>query len=96
MTPAAFSISEKDTEAYENCRAVFWGGKRTGLKAGLLPDGITVLVKEGMLSWLKYRHNPDTAALPLYKRREDISPSQNELIILFASLMGGVINEPEY
>ena len=46
MTPAAFSLSEKDTEAYENCRTVFSGGKRTGSKAGLPPDGIAVLVKE--------------------------------------------------
>ena len=96
MTPAAFSLSEKDTEAYENCRAVFSGGKRTGSKAGLPPDGIAVLVKEGMLSWLKYRNTPNTAALPLHKRREDLYPSQNERIILLASLMGGVVNEPEY
>ena len=95
MTPAAFSLSEKDTEAYENCRSVFSGGKRADSKGGLLPDGITVLVKEGMLSWLKYRNNPDTAALSLHKRREDVSPSQNELIILLATLMGGVFNEPE-
>lgn len=95
MTPAAFSLSEKDTEAYENCRAVFSGGARTGSKAELLPDGITVLVKEGMLSWLKYRNNTYTAALPLRKNREELSPPQSELIILLASLMGGSVNGPE-
>ena len=94
MTPAAFPVSENDTEAYENCRAVFSGGIRTNSKGGLLPDGITVLIKEGMLSWLKYRNNPDTSALSLHKRPEGLSPSQNELIILLATLMGGVVNEP--
>lgn len=95
MTPAAFFLSKEDTEAYEICRAVFSGGERTGSKAGRLPDGVTVLVKEGMFSWLKYRNNPDTAALPLHKKREDLSPSQSELIILLASLMGGIVNESE-
>ena len=95
MNPAAFSLSEKDTEAYENCRAVFSGGERTGSRAGLLPDGITVLLKEGMLSWMKYRKNPDAAALLMHKKREDLSPSQSELIILLASLMGGIVNGTE-
>ena len=95
MTPAAFSLLEKDTEAYENCRAVFSDGKGTGSRAGLMPDGITVLVKEGMLSWLKYRNNPDSAALLMRKKREDLPPSQSELIILLASLMGGIVNGTE-
>ena len=95
MILAAFSLSEKDAEAYENCRAVFSGGKRTGSKVGLLTDGITVLIKEGVLSWLKYRNNYNVPTSPILKKLEDLSPSQNELIILLASLMGGVTNEPE-
>jgi hypothetical protein len=79
---------------YEQCRAVFAVGSSAGTDRGFLPDGIVILIKEGMLSWLKRRNSPGSAASFQYRKREMKAPPQNEFIILLATLLGGISDEP--
>ncbi len=62
--------------------------------------GIAVLLQEGLLAWLKYRNGPEPAAgieTGCHSRRqESMDFPEEELVILFATMMGGNLYEPEF
>ena len=63
-------------------------------------EGIAILLQEGVLGWLKYR-NIRNPAIPMETKchiRQSAGSAfiEEELVILFATMMGGNLYEPEF
>ena len=79
---------------------MFCGGPIHASGQAPLMKGIAVLVQEGILAWLKYRNSPDHAAgmgTGSHSRQpESMAFPKEELVILFATMIGGDLYEPEF
>lgn len=63
-------------------------------------EGIAILLQEGVLGWLKYRNirGPAVSMETKCHIRQSGSRAfkEEELVILFATMMGGDLYEPEF
>ena len=79
------AVSSDKAEHYELCRSYFTDGT-TGVSQGM---GLMTLINRGMQAWL-------TETMP-YNLQEhtssQIKHAANDLVIILASALGGVVNE---
>ena len=79
---------------------MFCGGSMRSLGQEPSTKGIALLLQEGILAWLQYRNSPAPAAgleTGCYPRRqESMAFPEEELVVLFATMIGGDLYGPEF
>lgn len=82
------AVSSNKAEHYELCRSYFTDGT-TGVSQGV---GLMTLINRGMQAWLM-----EEAKTPPYDPQghtsSQIKYDANDLVIILASALGGVVNE---
>lgn len=78
---------------------MFCGGPLHATGQELPEKGVAVLLQEGVLAWLQYKNSLGSAAgteTEVYSRQPESSDlPKEELVILFATMIGGNLYEPE-